>query len=267
MAIAIADINVAETDPNVNLMRRATMGMDLIWMNTQRPHLNDWRVRQAINYAFDTEAVMNIVFMGAGRINHTPLPHGVFGFAEQPPFTFYPDRARELLQEAGFYPRGFDLEIWWNVPNAQRREVAEVMQFFLAPLNINVEVIGMEWGDYLQRSGDGEHDMMILGWTATTGDADDVLYPLFHSDNFGMPGNRGFLYNPELDRLIETGRTELDENRRKAIYAEALALLRHEAPIVMLRTGEALVAVSPNMRNMTLSPLLHHNWGTVYFVD
>ena len=60
---------------------------------------------------------------------------------------------------------------------------------------------------------------MILGWTNVTGDADYGLYPLFHSSNFGMAGNRGFLHNPRLDALLEQGRAEINEARRLAIYA------------------------------------------------
>ena len=267
IAIAPADIVGAEADPDVTLMRQPSMGIDIIWMNTQRPYLNNPLVRQAINYAFDTEAVVNLVFLGAGTVNHTALPHGAWGRVEQPPFTTDINRARELLTEAGYYPGGFSIEVWWNTPNAQRQQIAEMMQHALSPLNINVEVVTMEWGEYLERSGAGEHDMLILGWTTVTGDADYGLYPLFHSSNFGPPGNRGFLYHPELDRLLEEGRAEVNPVARAAIYAEILAILRQEAPIVMLRSGEALVAVNPNMRNMRLNPTLSHNWSTVYFVD
>ena len=281
LGIAPADIVVAEADPNVNFMRRLSMGIDLIWFNTLEEHpmrrnddgtyevnpLANPLVRQAINYAFDTEAVVANVFLGAGAINHTALPPGAFGFVEQPPFDTNLDRARELLEEAGFAD-GFETNIWWNAGNPQRETIAQMMQFALAPLGIDVTIETLEWGDYLQRSGEGrEHDMLILGWITVTGDGDYGLFPLFHSDNFGMPGNRGFLYSPELDALLLAGREELSEAGRLAIYAEALAYLRQNAPIVMLRSGEALVAVNPNLRNVVLNPTLSHNWGTAYFVD
>ena len=276
VGLAPADLAGAEADPNVTLMRRYSMGVDLIWMNA-KSHADQPRrdhnplyhplVRLALNYAFDTEAVVNFVFFGAGAVTHTALPTGAWGFVEQPRFTTNISRARELLIEAGYYPDGFDIEIWLNLPNVQRQQIAEMLQFALTPLNIRSEVVAMEWGEFLERGNAGEHDLMILGWTTVTGDADYGLFPLFHSSNFGMRGNRSFWYMPELDALLEAGRAEINPVVRAAIYADALRIIRENPPVIMLRTGEALVGVNPRMRNVVLSPTLHHNWGAVYFVN
>ena len=273
LGVMPADINVATNDPNVNLLRRRTMGIDLIWFNAIENHprrpggenpLANPLVRQAINYAFDTEAAISLVFLGAGGVLHTVLPEGVFGFVEQPPFETNIERARELLAEAG-YADGFDAEIWWNSPNATRQQIAEMMQAALQPLNINLTIVTLEWGEYLDRSAAAEHDMLILGWSTVTGDADYGLHPLFHSANFGAAGNRSFFKSEELDALLDAGRTETDTARRLQIYADALAYLRQNAPVVMLRQGEMMVAVSPSLRNITLNPVQAHNWGTVFF--
>ena len=274
LGLAPADLAGAEADPNVQLIRLATMGVDLLWINCM-PHADHPRrdhnpfynplVRQAINYAIDTEAIWNLVWFGLGNVSHTALPPGAWGYVTQEPFTTDINRARELLTEAGYYPAGFDIEIWWNTPNAQRQQMAEMIGFALAPLNINAEIITLEWGEYLERGGAGEHDLMILGWTTVTGDADYGLYPLFHSSNFGMPGNRSFWYSPELDDLLEAGRAETDPVVRAQIYADALRLIRENPPIVMLRSGGQGIALAADMRNMILNPTLSHNWATVYF--
>lgn len=264
MGIAPADIAVAEADPNVNLMRRLSLGMDKIWMNAQRPYLENPLVRQAINYAIDTQAIIDTVFMGAGAPNFGPVVPIVWGYQAQEPFEVNLDKARELLAEAGFED-GFDLEIWWNTPNVQRQQVSEMVQHALGRIGINVTIDTMEWADYLERSDRGEHDMMVIGWTTVTGDIDYALYPLLHSDNFGPPGNRGFWASPELDDLLERGRAEVDETVRMAIYAEAQALIRENAPMIVLRQGEILNAVNPNLRGLTLSPNTAHNYAPVWF--
>ena len=270
-----ADVAAARADPNVNLHVFDTMGIDLVWINSLPGHLHPRRdhnplanplVRQALNYAIDTETIISLVWQGVGAASHTALPPNAWGFAEQPPYTTDINRARELLRQAGYYPQGFHIEIWWNIPNVQRQQMAEMIGFALTPLNITANIIGLEWGEYLERGNAGEHDLMILGWSTVTGDADFGLFPLFHSSNFGAAGNRSFMYHPRLDFLLEQGRAVTNQERRLSVYAEALQIIRDYAPVIMLRSGGQAVAVNPRMRNFVLNPALHHNWATVYFV-
>ena len=72
----------------------------------------------------------------------------------------------------------------------------------------------MEWGAYLEQTAAGNHDMFILGWVTVTADADYGLYALFHSSQFGDPGNRTFWSTPEVDRLLEAGRSSDDPDVR-----------------------------------------------------
>jgi len=264
MAIAPADIAVAETDDNVNLMRRLSLGTDYVWMNAQRPYLEDARVRQAINYAIDTQAIINTVFMGAGAVVHGPVAPIVWGYQSQEPFNVDLDRARELLAEAGLED-GFELEIWWNTPNTQRQQASEMIQHSLGQIGIDVTIDTMEWTDYLARADNGEHDMMIIGWTTVTGDIDYALFPILHSSNYGAAGNRGFWSTPDLDRLLEEGRQELDEAARMEIYREAQSIIREEAPMIVLRQGELLWAVNPNLRGLVLAPNMAQNYAPVWF--
>ena len=276
LGILPADRAAAEANPDLNTLVFDTMGVDLVWINCMPGDIHPIRdhnplanplVRQALNYAIDTEAIVNLVWLGVGAVSHTPLPPDAWGFTPVAPFTTDINRARELLTEAGYYPGGFHIEIWWNTPNAARQQAAEMIGFALTPLNITSDIVTLEWGEYLERGGNGEHDLMILGWTTVTGDADYGLYPLFHSANFGMPGNRSFWYSPELDALLEAGRRETNPVARAAIYAEVLQLLRANPPVIMLRSGGHVVVKNPRLRNVHMNPTLSHNWATAYFVD
>ena len=262
MGIAPVDVAGALADPNVNMVIFEGMGADFIWMNTQQPYLNNPLVRQAINYALDTASMVEDVWLGLGNPHHNPVPPNVFGYATQPAFDVNLDRARELLAEAG-YPDGFDTTIWWNSPNAQRQQVSEMVQFDLARIGINVSIETMDWPAYLAGADAGEHDMMIIGWTAVTGDADYVMFPLFHSSSYGSAGNRAFWSTPELDALIEAGRAETNPAERQRIYAEAQAIIRAEAPLILLRHPEQLVAINPNVENFVPNPAMAHNWARV----
>jgi len=181
-----------------------------------------------------------------------------------PPIEYNLERARELLAEAG-YPDGFSTTIWWNSPNLQRQQIAEMMQFSLGRIGINVTIETFDWATYLARADVGDHDMMIIGWVSVTGDIDYGLFPLFHSTSYGPAGNRGFWSSPELDELLERGRSELDPDVRIDIYRQALELIREGASALTVRQGEFLHVTGSGVRGWTLAPHTSHNFATIYF--
>ena len=81
--------------------------------------------------------------------------------------------------EAGFSD-GFKTAIWTN-DNPQRQQIAIILQEALKQLKVDATIEVMEWGAYLEKTSKGDHDMFMLGWAPSTGDADGALYPLFHS--------------------------------------------------------------------------------------
>ena len=270
LSIAPIDIRMAEEDPNVTLHRRLGLSNFYIGINTQSPHLNNPLVRQALNYALDNITIIDVVFMGAGSPLDGPMPPLVWGYVTQAPFTHSMDRARELLIEAGYNPTpgepgGFSTSIWWNVPNSQREQVAEMTQFTLAQLNIHVDIVAMEWAAYLPAVDRGEHDMFMISTGHQTGDPDFSLFRNFHTSSFGPTGNRAFFSDPEVDRLLEMGRSEVNEQRRLEIYAEAQQLIRDAAPWVFISHDETLIATVANLQGFAIDPGGMHNWTTVWF--
>ena len=269
LAILPVEVAMAEASPDVALHRRMNLGVNYIGFNATQPHINNPLVRQAINYAIDTQEIVDLVFMGLGAPAHGPLADMIWGFAELEPFTPNMDRARELLIEAGYNPTpgepgGFSTTIWWNIPNAQREQQAEIVQHDLAMLNIDVEIISMEWAAYLEGTEQGLHDMFILGWTGITGDPDYALFPTFHSSGIG-PSNRTHWSDPELDRLLEAGRSELDPVVRMEIYREAQQIIRDNAPWIFVNQSETVIATSPNLQGFVINPAGHHAYAPVWF--
>jgi peptide/nickel transport system substrate-binding protein len=264
LGIAPADVAVANADPNVTLLRRQTLATDYMGINTSAPYLDDYRVRQAINYALDLEGIVAAAWHGVGSLARGPISDIVWGFADTPPFRHDVDRARELLAEAGLAD-GFSTEIWFNIGNPAREDVAQMAAAQLRELGIDVYVRGVEWATYLELTEEGvESRMFILGWSSVTGDADYGLHPLFHSTMHG-PNNRSFFSHDRIDELLDAGRSEVDPVARLEIYREAQQYIRDQAPWVFLRQGEEVTVVSPMMRNITLNPAGHHNYGVVWF--
>lgn len=243
-----SNIERVDSNPDVTLQRQESVSIDYIGFNTEKEPFNDPKVRQAITHAFDSEAVLEGVYNGSGKPAVAPLAPGVLGYSEDLEGREYDmDKAQQLLDEAGVEDLTINLMV--NDDNPERVDVALWLQESLSELGITVNVEQVEWGAYLEATGAGEHDMFILGWSNSTGDPDNGISPLFHSDNIGADGNRSFYNNPELDSLLDQARQESDEEKRGEMYTEAQQILVDDAPAIFIRHGENLNAYNNNVEN------------------
>ena len=248
LATLSSNIERVDSNPDVTLQRQESVSIDYIGFNTEKEPFNDPKVRQAITHAFDSEAVLEGVYNGSGQPAVAPLAPGVLGYSEDLEGREYDmDKAQQLLDEAGVEDLTINLMV--NDDNPERVDVALWLQESLSELGITVNVEQVEWGAYLEATGAGEHDMFILGWSNSTGDPDNGISPLFHSDNIGADGNRSFYNNPELDSLLDQARQESDEEKRGEMYTEAQQILVDDAPAIFILHGENLNAYNNNVEN------------------
>lgn len=246
------NIDRIESSQNLTLEKTDALAIDYIGINTEKEPFNNKLVRQAITHAFDQEAVLSGVFNGSGTPAIGPLSPVTLGYDENLERLEYDmDRARELLAEAG-YEDGFDATIMINEDNPERLDTAIWMQESLAELNIDIEIQQVEWGAYLEMTGNGEHDMFVLGWSNPPADPNHLLSTLFHSDMIGTAGNRSFFSNSELDTLLDEGKSESDEAAREEIYKQAQEILIDEAPAIFIRYPENLNAYQSNINGIKI---------------
>lgn len=246
------NIDRIENNDEVTLERRDALSVDYIGFNNQTEPFDDVRVRRALTMAFDSEAVLSGVYNDSGQPAVGPIPPGVLGYSdsiERPEYDM--EGARELLAEAG-YEDGFETTIMVNEDNPERMDAAVFFQESLADLDIDLTIEQVEWGTFLDTTSEGEHEMFMLGWGNTTGDPDDGIMPMFHSDNVGASGNRSFFQNEEMDALLEEGARETDEDVRQEIYEEATEKIVEHAPVIFVRHGEYLNAVSNDVEGLIL---------------
>ncbi|MBM7614615.1 glutathione ABC transporter substrate-binding protein [Alkaliphilus hydrothermalis] len=258
------EVSRVEEDQNLVLLRDESLSTAYIGFNAGKEPYNDVRVRQAINYAIDTDSIVEAVYQGVGKAAKGPLGTNVFGaHTDLEQYGYNLEKAKELMKEAG-YENGFKATIMTN-ENQQRMDIAEIVQNQLRDINIETEVQVVEWGTYLDETAAGKHDMFILGWTTVTGDADYGLYALFHSSQFGDAGNRTFWSNDKVDELLDAARVEADPAKRAEYYSEAQEIIREEAPWVFTYNGENLAGTRKNVKGFKQHPAGHHKLVSVYF--
>ncbi|MUV37966.1 Glutathione-binding protein GsiB [Lentibacillus sp. JNUCC-1] len=252
-AIGPNNISRVEGAEGVHVVQEPSVSLSYVGFNVQKEPFDDVKVRQAISMAIDKDEIIEGVYNGVGIPAIGPLAPPVFGYNEDVEGLDYNiEQAKELLAEAG-YEDGFETTIWTN-DNEQRVDTAIAVQSQLKEIGIDVEIEELEWGAYLERTANGEHDMFILGWSTVTADADYGMYPLFHSSAVGDPGNRSFLKNDEIDEILDEARKETDPQERQALYTEAQEMLVELAPMLYIHHQEYLLGVNDSVKDFTIDP-------------
>jgi len=246
-----SDYPIMPTLPNVDWWQIESSSLTYVGFNTQKYPLDNVLVRRALTMAIDSNSILFGVQEGLGIPAVGPIRGGLVTHAptDLTPLPFDTETARALLAEAG-YPDGFSISIWTN-DNAVRVRIAQIVQDNLRAIGVDVDIVVMEWGAYLEDTSAGLHDMFILGWSTLTGDADYGVF-LLHSSQISDP-NRFFYSNPEVDALLDEGRRSTDPARRDVIYREVSAILIEEAPLLFLFHPNVLVATN-GVNNVIVDP-------------
>lgn len=239
--------DVAQIDGTDGTMVEQNQSANMTYMgfNTEKEPFDDPVVRQAIAMSIDKDAIIEELLEGIPSVADTPLNPTVTGYSDDlEPVEYDKEEAARLLEENG-YEDGFSAEIMVN--DRTNADIATYIQEELSDLNIDLEITQMESAAYQELTANGEHDMFMGSWGTVTLDADYGLYPMFHSDNIGAPGNRTRFVNDEVDQLLDDARTEQDEDTRMELYQEAQQIIIDEAPLVPIYHSVLLAGIQEDL--------------------
>jgi ABC-type transport system substrate-binding protein len=214
-------------------------------------------VRQAFNYAANTEAIVREVTK-IGRTAGDILPPGMLGHdPDLQGYPYHPAQAKRFLAEAG-YPdgAGFPVVQLWSVHQAAstKAELA-AYQRYLADLGVSVEIhFARDWPTYKAMLERGELPMFRLIRYATIPDTDYFLFPMLHSTS---PTNYTFYRNTQVDARIEQARQEMVEGRRIALYREVARMVLDDAPWINQHHSVLEYLYQPYVQGMEDSVLGH----------
>jgi len=259
-------IPVLATDPNVRVVSGPSTRPAWMEMNVNQPPFDDVRVRMAMNYAVDANLILETVLGGLGIVIPGALsPYNNFADHSLEPYGYDPDKALELLAEAGwtdadgdgFLDKGgekfaFVIDVR---PTSQPR--AEAVGGQLQELGIDATV--RVWGDYSVLKPlmlDGERTAYVGDWGDSAFDPVGHFEAKWHSMVEGAANGRGNFStysNPRVDELIEAGEVEPDVEKRHEIYNEAQQIVYAEAPAVFLFLPDTIEASTSNVQNWTVS--------------
>jgi len=256
-----ADLEAMANEADLNLMQQEGLNVGYLAFNVEKKPFDNREVRQALNMAINKAAIIEAVFQGAGTVAKNPIPPTIWSYNEATEdYPYDPEKAKQMLADAG-YPDGFETNIWampvqrpYN-PNARR--MAEMIQADWAKVGVKADIVTYEWGEYLKRSKDGEHDTVLLGWTGDNGDPDNFLAVLLGCDGVGGSNRARWCYQPFED-LIQQAKVVSDQGERTKLYEQAQLVFKEEAPGVTIAHSVVFKPIRKEVIDFRIDPFGGH---------
>lgn len=229
-------------------------------LNAKEGPFADVRVRQAANYAVNKQAIVDDVLEGTAEVAAGPIPPA-FAWAyneELAPYPYDPDRARELIAEAG--AEGAELTFYVTEGGSGMLDpvaMGTAIQADLQAVGFDVTIETYEWNTFLGNVNpglEGKADMAEMAWM--TNDPDTLPFLALRTEAWPDQGgfNSGYYSNPEVDALLEAARVETDQDERARLYREMQVIVHEDAPWVFVANWKQNAVTSDRVSDFSLQP-------------
>lgn len=254
----------ALSNEGMQLLTESGTGAFYFKMNTTKAPLDDVHCRLALANAFDYEAALKLIAvtdtLSQGSASTGAIPVGMFG-ANPAGMTLARDvdASRNHLAQCAHDPADFSIEITWIAEVPVEERFALLFQANLAEIGIRSTITKVPWALFSSQVNKAENTPHVsqLFVNAVTGDPDTLLYGMYHSTAAGTWQSPEHLNDPEVDRLLEEGRTGASDEARDSAYAALNDRLTAIAPSIYSYDRQSIFAASPKVNAPALSDPAH----------
>ncbi|WP_200410841.1 glutathione ABC transporter substrate-binding protein [Virgibacillus salexigens] len=251
-AIASDHINRVESIQNVEVQKTEGTRVSYLGFNMEKEPFNELAFRQAVAYGIDQEAYVSQL-NDLGIDNESIIGPNVFGYqedAKEKGYAYNPEKAKQLIEDNGYAGQEITL---FAANRDNYMKMAEIVQSQLSEIGLNVSIETMEWASFLESARKGDYEMTFLGWSNSTADGSELLYPNLHSDNIGS-SNYARYENSEFDKLVQESRSSVDQEVRKQKLHAANLIAMEEAPWIVMNHGIVTAAYDASMEGLIVDP-------------
>ncbi len=253
-AVPLQDVpNLLHSTNPAYLTSRNAGNPDFLGMVMTRPPFNNKKLRQAIAWAVDKEAILKVAYFGVGETGSQEVGSGNRYYTVGDPYRHGPDlnKAQQLLKEAG-YGNGLTIEYLGLPQFPELLKTGEILKEQLAQIGITMSITQLEVTVWLKRLTQRDYQITSI-YAAGTVDPDT-----FYSDELTSTGPYNFTgyKNPRLDALIQQARQATDPSQRKALYATIRAIVWDDAPYIFVHYETLNYAMSPRVHGTQILPTL-----------
>ncbi len=236
-----------------------------LFLNHASEPFDDPLVRQALCYATDRQAVIDMVAGGRGHIIGSNMFPGFSRYYDPELETYYDynvEKAKELLAEAG-YPDGFSFTI--TVPSNYQFhvETAQVLAEQYRQIGVEAEIQMIEWSSWLEDVYQGRN------YEATIVGLDAQLVPSDILKRYCSDASNNFVnyQNEEFDRIFAEATATTDDSEKVRYYQELQRILTEDAAAVYIQDPALMVAVSPDLGGYTFYPVYVQDMASIYYLE
>ncbi len=250
-------IKLTEKNPKLALFDKPSLLSLFVDLNNAKKPFNDIRVRTALNLAVDKAAYRKVIWSGYADEQYSPMAPGIDGYVKLAPWGHDVAKAKALLAEAG-YPNGFEATITCTPATISKR-TAEFLQQQMAAIGVKLNVEVLEAGVLTAKlytnpaPETATIQMLVTGWSTSTGDADWGVRPFLWGKGFPpVLNNFSYYKNPVVDEAIEAGLSTVDAAKRAAAYKIVQEQAWKDAPLIFLGQSHNLAAYSVNLKGASI---------------
>jgi len=243
--------------PNLTLESVTSFNVGYFGFNTSKPPFSDPLVRKALSYAINKQAILETVYTGQAEIANGLIPTSSWAYDESIKSQEYSiAKAQQLLAQAG-YSDGFSMDLWampvQRAYNPDAVTMAKLIQADLNKIGVKVEIVSdYEWTTFLRKISEGEHESVLLGWSADHPDPDNFFSTLLSCASIITGSNSTFWCDEEFDFLIQSALQTNNINSRKAYYSKALKLINEKVPLIPIAHSKRYQARANNINGNLL---------------
>jgi glutathione transport system substrate-binding protein len=249
-----------EKDKNVDVVVTPSIVNRWITMNMNVKPFDNQKVREAINYAINKEALCKVAYNGYAVPAEGSVPPGVDYAVKTGPWPYNPQKARELLKEAG-YPNGFETTLWSAYNHTTAQKIIQFVQQQLAQVGIKAKVQALEAGqrvnlvESVKDPKEAGVRLYYMGWSTSTGEADWALRPLIASES--MPPkmtNIAYYSSPVVDKALKDALNTTDRTKKTELYTQAQQQIWKDAPWAFLVTEKNVMGKTHRLQGVYIMP-------------
>jgi dipeptide transport system substrate-binding protein len=257
-----ADLDEMKKDPQLNVLQKEGLNIGYIAFNVEKKPFDDKRVRQALNLATNKDAILKAVYQGNGQVAKNPIPPILWSYNDAvKDYPYDPAKAKELLTQAGL-GNGFELELWYlpvtRPYNPDGKRMAEMIQADWEKVGVKAKLVTYEWAEYRKRAKQGEHQVVMFGWSGDNGDPDNFFVPLLGCEAVKGGGNNARWCNkPFEDLIIKAAQTPKQADRAK-LYEQAQMIFKEEAPWITVAHSIRFDPLRKEVKGYKMDATAHH---------
>lgn len=274
-AVPVEMVDMLLNTPNVDVIIRPGLQIFGLALNLENEFLQDQNVRQAMNYAVNKEAIVNVLFRGKSTILTSPLAPNTTGYNNVGSYEYDVEKAKGLLSDSGWVLNsqgvlvkdGKTLSLTLRTPEGAYPNdvlVAEVLQDQLKALGMDVEIEKVEratfWDGLKVPADKATYDMVIWGYNPSHADGHIQLEALFGTNpsRDANPPQWNYIWysNEKVDELLADAKRSIDLEQRTQILGEAQQIIWEEAPYLWLYVNSIITAKRSDVEGVSVLPVV-----------